>query len=155
MGIWLHKSGSTLAQVVAYCLAALSHDLIIKGILWHSPVSNFIGIAQDTSVGKINRFFFQIMSTSLRGHGNHCILRSFVVGKIPPIIITLGQGPWCSARLLCLAGNVSFRTDMLLHKHKPKIIHSGKFCCVLLLPGVGWFDPHLSGISNFELVQVR
>ena len=130
MGIWLHKSGSTLVQVMAYCLAALSHDLIINGVLWHSPESNFIGIAQDISVRKINRyFFFKIMSTSPRGHGNHRILRFFAVGKIPPIMITLDQGPLCSARLLCLAGNVSFRTDILLHKHKPKIIHSNKFCC--------------------------
>ena len=41
-----HKSGSILAQVMACCLMVLSHCLIpcwfiMKGVLWHSPESNF------------------------------------------------------------------------------------------------------------------
>ena len=44
--IWQHRSGSTLAQVMACCLMVSSHYLnqcwlIIDGVLWHSPVSNF------------------------------------------------------------------------------------------------------------------
>ena len=51
--IWRQLSGSTLAQVMACCLTAPSHYLnqcwlIFKGTLWHSPVSNFIGIFWDT-----------------------------------------------------------------------------------------------------------
>ena len=52
--IWRHKSGPTLDQVMACCLMAPSHYLnqcwlIIKGVLWHSPESNFTGNAQDIS----------------------------------------------------------------------------------------------------------
>ena len=44
--IWRHRYGSTLAQVMACCLAAPSHYLnqcwlTIKGVLWHLPESNF------------------------------------------------------------------------------------------------------------------
>ena len=44
--IWQHKSGSTLAQVMACCLTAPSHYLnqcwlIISKVQWHSSVDNF------------------------------------------------------------------------------------------------------------------
>ena len=50
--IWWHRSGSTLIQVTAWCHQASSHYLKqcwpnIVGVLWHSHVSSFIGIAQD------------------------------------------------------------------------------------------------------------
>ena len=49
--IWWHKSGSTLAQVMACCLTASSHYLnqcwfLIGEILWHSSQSNFRVSAQ-------------------------------------------------------------------------------------------------------------
>ena len=49
--IWWHRSGSTLAQVMACCLTAPSHYLnqcwlIISKVLWHSSEGNFI---RDTS----------------------------------------------------------------------------------------------------------
>ena len=49
--IWQHRSGSALAQVMVWCLLALSHYLnqywlIIRGDLWHMK-TNFIGSAQD------------------------------------------------------------------------------------------------------------
>ena len=45
--IWRHRSGSTLAQVMACCLTAPSHYLnqcwlIISKVLWHSFDGNFI-----------------------------------------------------------------------------------------------------------------
>ena len=45
--IWWHRSGSTLAQVMACCLTAPSHYLnqrwlIISNVLWHSSEGNFI-----------------------------------------------------------------------------------------------------------------
>ena len=51
--IWQHRTLSTLVQVMACCLTAPSHNLnqcwlIIKGVLWHSPESNF------TSAHKLN-----------------------------------------------------------------------------------------------------
>ena len=49
--IWRHRSGSTLAQVMACCLMAPSHHLnqfwlIISKVEWHSSKGNFTG---DTS----------------------------------------------------------------------------------------------------------
>ena len=48
--IWRHRSGSTLAQVMACCLTAPSHYLnqrwlIISKVLWHSSEGNFIRAA--------------------------------------------------------------------------------------------------------------
>ena len=53
--IWWHGSGSTLAQVMAWCLMAPSHYLkqcwlIIKGVHWHSPESNFARNAHELNV---------------------------------------------------------------------------------------------------------
>ena len=50
--IWRHRSWLTLAQTMACCLTAPSHYLnkcwlIIHGILWHSPDTNFTGNAQN------------------------------------------------------------------------------------------------------------
>ena len=50
--IWQHRSGSTLAQVMACCLMAPSHYLnqcwlMMSEIWWHSPEGNFTGNAQD------------------------------------------------------------------------------------------------------------
>ena len=61
--IWQHKSGSTLDQVMAWCLTAPTHYLnqcwlIIKGVLWHSPERNFTGNAQD--INSWNEFEFTI-----------------------------------------------------------------------------------------------
>ena len=44
--IWRHRSGSTLAHVMACCLMAPSHYLnqcwlVINKVQWHSPKSNF------------------------------------------------------------------------------------------------------------------
>ena len=48
MAIWWHRSGATLAQVMACCLTTPSHYLdqcwlIVKEIVWHSTGSNFTG----------------------------------------------------------------------------------------------------------------
>ena len=58
--LWWHRSGSTLAQVMACCLTASmaccltapSHYLnqfwlIISKVLWHSPEENFIGHSKE------------------------------------------------------------------------------------------------------------
>ena len=50
--IWQQGSRSTLAQVMACCLTAPSHYLkqcwlMISGVLWHSPKSNFTENTQD------------------------------------------------------------------------------------------------------------
>ena len=50
--IWRHKSGSTLAQVMAWCTTPNHYMnqywLIISMVLWHSPKSNFTASAQAT-----------------------------------------------------------------------------------------------------------
>ena len=50
--MWRHRSGSTLAQVMAWCLMAPSHYLnqywlIVSGVLWHWHYANFTGEAHD------------------------------------------------------------------------------------------------------------
>ena len=52
---WWHRSGSTLAQVMACCLTAPSHYLnqswfIINGVLWHSHESIFTGNTHDMNL---------------------------------------------------------------------------------------------------------
>ena len=49
--IWWHRSGTTLAQVTAWCLMAPNHYLYqcwlpMGGVLWYSPQEKFIGNAQ-------------------------------------------------------------------------------------------------------------
>ena len=51
--IWHHGYGSTLAQVMAWCLSAPNHYLnqcwlTIKGVRWHIPESNFTACALGT-----------------------------------------------------------------------------------------------------------
>ena len=50
--IWWHRSGLTLAQIMACCLTAPSHNLnqcwlTIKCVLWHLPESNFTGSSHE------------------------------------------------------------------------------------------------------------
>ena len=69
--IWRHRSGSTLAQVMACCLTAPSHYLnqcwpLISEVLWCSPESNFTMSAQATILHNEN-YTFIISVTSPRG----------------------------------------------------------------------------------------
>ena len=80
--IWRHRSGSTLAQVMACCRTAPSHYLnqcwlIINGVLWYSPCNNFTGSACDISSWyEFENYNFEIMATSPRcqwvNHGKGC-----------------------------------------------------------------------------------
>ena len=52
VNIWQHRSGSTLAQVMASCHMTPSHYLnqcllVTKGVLWHSPKSTFTRVAHE------------------------------------------------------------------------------------------------------------
>ena len=76
--IWWHRSGSTLAQVMACCLTAPSHYLnqywlIISKVLWHSSEGNFI---KDTSpITKVSlKIAFLILNWNLPGANEliHC-----------------------------------------------------------------------------------
>ena len=71
--IWRHKSGSTLAQVMACCLTAPSHYLnqywlIISKIQWHPSESNF---TRHTSAiihwNKLKNYLSKILLKSRRG----------------------------------------------------------------------------------------
>ena len=84
--IWRQRSGSALAQVMACCLTAPSHYLnqcwlIIKGVLWHSPESNFTGNAQD--INAWNEFEITILklfphfpgANELNQGSNECLFK--------------------------------------------------------------------------------
>ena len=73
--IWWHRSGSTLAQVLTCCLTAPSHYLnqcwlLINGVLWHSPMTNFIGRYQF--IKWVEKYTCKISSTSPRGQWVKC-----------------------------------------------------------------------------------
>ena len=89
--IWRHRSGSTLAQVMAGCLTAPSHYLkqcwlIISYADWHSSGGNF---AKDTSAtnhwNQLENYFSQISFKSPRGQW---VKMSF--GQISYIATTTG-----------------------------------------------------------------
>ena len=81
--IWWHRSMSTLAHLMACCLTAPSHYmnqcwLIISHLLWYSPKSYFIGIAQDINLGNtLENYTFNIIFPSAKGqwvkHSCHII----------------------------------------------------------------------------------
>ena len=60
--IWQHRSGSTLAQVMACCLTASSHYLnqrwLISEALWHSSEGIIMRRSEDTN----HSFFFRRLS---------------------------------------------------------------------------------------------
>ena len=66
------KFGSTLTQVMDCCLMAPSHYmnqcwLIIKGVLWHSPVSNFTSAHELNPSHVIRDYTLKITNTSPMG----------------------------------------------------------------------------------------
>ena len=46
-GIWRHRSWSSLVREMDCCYYLNQGSLVIKGIQWHYPKTNFLGIAQD------------------------------------------------------------------------------------------------------------
>ena len=63
---WRHRSGSTLAQIMACCLATPSHYLN-QCILWHSPMSNLTVSSQATVLyNEFENCTFEITATSPR-----------------------------------------------------------------------------------------
>ena len=85
--IWRQRSGSTLAQVMACCLTALSHHLnqcwlIISEVQWHSYLRYF---TRDASIinhwHQFQNYMCKISFKSLRGQwvnyaGRRCIIKS-------------------------------------------------------------------------------
>ena len=71
--IWRHKSGSTLAQVMACCLMAPNHYLnqcwlIISKVQWHSSECNFIRETSATSHwNQLENYLSKILFKSPRG----------------------------------------------------------------------------------------
>ena len=72
--IWRHRSGSTLAKVMACYLTAPSHYLnqcwlLISEVLWHSPESNFTASAQTTLLySEFEDYTFKINATFPRAN---------------------------------------------------------------------------------------
>ena len=75
--LWWHRSGSTMALVMACCLMAPSHYmylnqcwLIINEVFWHSPKGNFTRNTQDIYLWcwyEFENCYFRITAASLRG----------------------------------------------------------------------------------------
>ena len=61
--IWRHRSESTLAQVMAWCLTAPSHYLnqywFLISVQWHSSESNFTVNSQVYSVSWVWKLYFK------------------------------------------------------------------------------------------------
>ena len=73
--IWWHRSGSTLVQVMACRLTAPSHYwaqywLIMKGVLWHSPKSDFTRSAKPLHVHE--DYSFKFTTTTSRDQWVQC-----------------------------------------------------------------------------------
>ena len=68
-----HRSGSTLVQVMAWCLTAPSHYLVqcwflLSEVLWHSPEINFLVSTQATILhNEFENLTFEVSATSLMG----------------------------------------------------------------------------------------
>ena len=82
--IWRHRSGSTLAQVMACCLTAPSHYLnqcwLNSSVaLWHSAENDFTRNAQDIYAWyQFENYWFKTSNTSSRGQRvNHIIQDGF------------------------------------------------------------------------------
>ena len=71
--IWPHRSGSTLAKVMAWCLMAPSHYLnqcwlLICGVIWQLPERNEIASAQATNqYNELENYTFEINTTYIGG----------------------------------------------------------------------------------------
>ena len=84
--IWRHRSGSTLAQVMACCLTAPSHYLnqcwltISKVHAWHSPEGICVWSTADTHQrNKIENLIFKIASRLPRGQWVNNLLETSMV----------------------------------------------------------------------------
>ena len=106
--IWWHISGSTLAQVTICCLTTPKHYLNQcwppnRGVLWHSPESNFTGNAQAGSpYNKFEKNIFKITATNLPGDneliglGYKVGLTTFWVSIFSSVILNLHWSPQSS-----------------------------------------------------------
>ena len=72
--IWQHRSGSTVAQVMAWCLVASSHYLNqcwlnIKDVLWHSSENSFTRSAHEFNQKHVFTYYiFKILSVLSRAN---------------------------------------------------------------------------------------
>ena len=113
--------GSTLAQVMAWCLMAPSHYqnqcwLIIRDILWHSPENNFIMSAQaDILWNDFKYCSFNITASSSRGQRVNQILFSLL------IILNKNHLFQCMGEIFCVEYQrfpLKFHTKYLTHALK-------------------------------------
>ena len=100
--LWWHRSGSTWAQIMAWCLVAPSHYLnqcwlLINEVLWHSPESDFTSAQANMLYNWFESCTFKIITTFLGGqwvnigsrlyrlaaHASWCLLLTCLVKKIP------------------------------------------------------------------------
>ena len=114
--IWWHRSGSTLAQVMACCLTAPSHYLnqcwlIINEVQWHSYLSNFTTNASTISHWNLfEKCMSKISFKSFRGHWvNHAIplAESMTWHQIEAIVLKKGCYGFYDIMLPCTILSIS------------------------------------------------
>ena len=123
--IWWHKSGSTLAQVMACCLTAPSHYLnqcwlIISKVQWHRFKSNFTRDTPAISPWNwleklLSKFFVQIS----QGPMSWLTISSMAFCGIPlrPFSQEVLK---ISIRKMSLSGRISITCAMLMWKNDMK-----------------------------------
>ena len=112
------RTWSTLAQVMACCLMALSHYLnqcwlIIKGVLWYSLGNNFTGSAHELNLQHVFRdYTLKITTTPLMCQWSYCSLvlsQQFDVYIWPASL----SSPWEAADALVTHATIKMPTRQL------------------------------------------
>ena len=81
--MWFNTRGSTLAQVMAWCLTAPSHSLnqcsFLSEVLWHSSESNSTARAQAIILH--NELESYILKITFISHWGHCVITVYTENK--------------------------------------------------------------------------
>ena len=138
--IWLHRSRSTLAQVMAWCLMAPSHYLnqcwlIINEVMWHSPENNFARSALEFNPYHVFRDqTFEITTTSPKSQWINRTRRC----RSNYLLVVYNLMKVAKAGLKNSIGSIdrAFANALLIYNHK---------CSELALHGLTIDVPNLSG----------
>ena len=95
--IWWHRSGPTLAPVMAWCLTAPSHYLnqywlTMSDVLWHPPESNFATSIQVTIL--YNEFGNYTFNTSISPGPNELTILLVNKVSLDLVLLQFSQGRW-------------------------------------------------------------
>ena len=133
--IWQDGYGSTLAQVMACCLMATSHYLnqgwlIITGVQWHSPESNFTKGAQEVKPKHVFRITLLKSPPHLQGANvlNNKDSGTDFVFNVIPVKIWRRLHQWDAAKVGIHASTWKAWNWFLLACHKLWLISQQASC---------------------------